>query len=34
MEAVFPKDTLALVKTANEYKSEVSIVEQTIKYNA
>ena len=29
----FPKDTLALVKTANEYKSEVSIVEQTIKYN-
>ncbi len=29
----FPKDTLALVKTANEYHSDVSIVKETIKYN-
>ena len=29
----FPKDTLALVKTANQFKSEVSIIEETIKYN-
>ena len=27
------EDTLALVKTANEHKTNVSIVEETIKYN-
>ena len=29
----FPKDTIALVKTANDSKSNISIVEETIKYN-
>ena len=29
----FPKDTVALVKTANDSKSNISIVEETIKYN-
>jgi UDPglucose 6-dehydrogenase len=29
----FPKDTVALVKTANDSKTNISIVEETIKYN-
>ena len=29
----FPKDTLALVKTANDNNSPVTIVDETIKYN-
>ena len=29
----FPKDTVALVKTANENKSNISIIDETIKYN-
>ena len=29
----FPKDTLALVKTANENETSVSLVEETVKYN-
>ncbi len=29
----FPKDTLALVKTANDNKTSLSLVEETVKYN-
>jgi UDPglucose 6-dehydrogenase len=29
----FPKDTLALVKTAKDYKALLSLVEETVKYN-
>ena len=30
----FPKDTLALVKTAEEYSASVSLVEEVVRYNA
>ena len=30
----FPKDTLALVRTAEDYRSDVSIVEGVVAYNA